>query len=381
MLIEDDEKKRDAIVEYLYTKNISTDDIILAKNMTDFAANLSADIGLFIIDIRIPSIDDGAASQNGKAIVEALVKAGRHDALLLAISSYPEDFPDLRETFEKYGCILANFRDSKSWQSTLDHLLTQVKKNIKFDFLIFCALQEERNPYVVLFQNGKRITRSNIDCFDISIGGKKGSVILLPRMGLVNAAVTTAVCIDRYKPSVVATSGICGGFKPRAHLGQLLISEMVYEYQSGKWSNDGFLQEPYQVPTDQSMIILLAALANQEGLLPQLEAGFLGTRPSQQHAPTVGIFTSGSAVIAEKGFLEQVEQIHRKVHALDMEVFAIQRAAQLSPLNPPCICAKTVVDLCDRKKNDKIHNYGSYISAKFVTLAIENFFATQRDRA
>lgn len=378
MLIEDDDKKRVAIVKYLYAQNVSPEDIILAKNMTDFAANLNADIGLFIIDIKIPSIDNGLASQNGPAIMEALVKSGKNDAFLLAISSYPEDFPGLRASFEKYGCILADFRDTKSWQSTLDHLLIQLKKNIKFDFLVFCALQEERNPYITLFQSGKGAIRGNIDCFDIQIAGQKGSVILLPKMGLVNAAVTAAVCIDRYKPSVVAMSGICGGFKSRAHLGQLLISEMVYEYQSGKWSTDGFLQEPYQVPTAQTTITSLAALANKKDLLAQLEAGFRGTRPTQQHAPAVGVFTSGSAVIADKKFLSQVEQIHRKVNALDMEVFAIQRAAQLATENPPCICAKTVVDLCDNTKDNKIHSYGSYISAKFVTLAIADFFSVPR---
>lgn len=381
MLIEDDEKKRDTIVKYLNTKSVPSDEIILVKNMTDFAANLNADIGLFIIDIRIPSVDNGLASQNGPAILETIVKAGKNDALLLAISSYPDDFPNLRDTFEKCGCILANFRESNSWQSTLDHLLVQLKRNVKFDFLIFCALQEERNPYVAQFRNAKRIIRGSIDCFDISIGDQKGSVILLPKMGLVNAAATAAVCIDRYKPCVVAMSGICGGFHPRAHLGQLFICEMAYEYQSGKWSTDGFLQEPYQVQTDQTVITLLAALASQEELLAQLEAGFPGTRPSQQHAPAVGIFTSGSAVIADKNFLNQIEQIHRKVHALDMEVFAVQRAAQLSTQKPACICAKTVVDLCDNSKDDKIHSYGSYISAKFVAKAIETFFAVQRNHA
>ena len=75
---------------------------------------------------------------------------------------------------------------------------------------------------------------------------------------------------------------------------------MVYEYQSGKWSTDGFLQEPYQVPTAQTTITSLAALLNKEDLLAQLEAGFRGTRPTQQHAPAVGVFTSGSAVIADQ---------------------------------------------------------------------------------
>lgn len=373
MLIEDNYGKRAAILAHLKQRGIAESDIIIAKNMTDFAADLRAEIGLFIIDFYLPSCDDAAASKNGVAILETIIKAGKHDALLLAISSYPGDFPDLRARYESHGCILADFAQTKSWQSTLDHLLIQLNKNLKFDFLVFCALLEERNPYITL-TTGKQVTRSGIDCYDINVADKKGSVILLPRLGLVNAAVTAALCIDRFKPSVVGMSGICGGFKKRAELGQLFVSSMVYEYQSGKWAADGFINEPYQVPTDHITLTNLGALINSEGLIRELEEGFNGDRPTKPQKPEVGIFTSGSAVIADQQYIKQIETIHRKVNALDMEVYAIQRAAELSPDKPPCICAKTVVDLCDKKKSDYLHQYGSFISAKFMIRALSDFF-------
>jgi nucleoside phosphorylase len=373
MLIEDDNAKARTISAHLNKQGIPDERILRAKNMSDFTAGLSSDIGLFIIDLNLPNIDNGTASQNGKAILECIIKAGRDDALLLAISSYPEDFPELREYFEAHGCILANFQNKKGWQSTLDHLLIQLNKNIRLDFLIFCALQEERNPYVALTP-GKQIARGGIDCYDIEIDGNKGSVILLPQMGLVNAAVTAGLCIDRFKPRVVGMSGICGGFKSRAKLGQLIVSSMAYEYQSGKWASDGFLHEPYQVPTDHITLTNLRVLLSNHELINELEEGFRGTRPGEAHHPEIGIFTSGSAVIADNKFMTQIQAIHRKVTALDMEIFSIHRAAELSPHKPPCICAKTIVDLCDSSKDDKIHNYGSFISAKFLVKAINDFF-------
>ena len=106
MLIEDNAHKRDQIAAHLYERGIAQKDIIFVENLTGFFANLRPDIGLFIIDIRIPSVDQAAAAQNGKVIVETLVKIGRTDALLLAISSYPEDFDHLRLYFEMHGCIL-----------------------------------------------------------------------------------------------------------------------------------------------------------------------------------------------------------------------------------------------------------------------------------
>lgn len=372
MVIEDNAKKRRAIEGHLKSKGILEDDILRVRNMSDFAGSLSNDIGLFIIDFNLPNHDGGEAYQNGQAILESIIKAGKQDALLLAISSYPDEFPKLRERYEAQGCILADF-GNKSWKSTLDHLLIQLKRNTKFDFVIFCALQEERNPYVALLP-GKQVNRGGLDCYDVEVSGRKGTVVLHPNMGLVNAAVTAGVCIDKFKPSLVGMSGICGGFEGRAKLGQLLISSMAYEYQSGKWAGDGFRQEPYQVATDNTTITAMKILAAKANLLRELEADFVGATPEEISNPDAAIFTSGSAVIADIKFLEQIEIFHRKVGALDMEVFAIQRAAELSPIKPICICAKTVVDLCSPEKNDVLHPYGSYISAKFMIRAIGTFF-------
>jgi nucleoside phosphorylase len=373
MVIEDDDSKWKSIRSHLNSRGVSDIQIIRAKNMAEFSANLSADIGLFVIDFRLPGYDTGIPLQNGNGILEAITKAGKADSLLLAISSFPNDFPELRAKFEAHGCILTEYSNKKSWQATLDHLLIQLKKNIQFDFLIFCALQTERAPYTALLP-GHQVNRGGIDCFDIEISKRRGSVILLPNMGLVNAGVVAGQCIDRFKPKVIGMSGICGGFAKNANLGQLFVSSMAYEYQSGKWASDGFKQEPYQVQTDHSTLTKLKVLLGSAGLIVQLEDGFNGVRPSIAQPPKTGIFTSGSAVIADKIYLSQIETIHRKVNALDMEVFAIHRAAELSPHTPSCICAKTVVDLCDSTKNDDIHPYGAYISAKFLVKAIDNFF-------
>ena len=376
LLIEDNDRKRKEISSHLISKNISESDIIHAKSMTDFSSSLSEDIGLFIIDFYLPTIDGGEARKNGKEILQTIIKAGKNNSLLIATSSYPDEFSDLRSYYESHGCILSDFKDKKSWKSTLDHLIIQLKKDARFDFLIFCALKEERSPYAI-FAETKKINMAGIDCLTFEIKGKKGAAILLPQMGLVNAAITASRCIERFRPEVVAMSGICGGFESNAKLGQLLISSMVYEYQSGKWSVDGFMNEPYQVSTDHMTMVKLDDLIESRELLASLEEGFSGRKPDIPADPQKAVFTSGSAVIADQKFLNQISSIHRKVSALDMEVFSIHRAAELSPNKPPCICAKVVVDLCGKDKNDELHSYGNHISAKFILKSIENFFSVE----
>lgn len=374
MLIEDNPTKKYEIKKFLIDREVDEGDIIIAGSMTDFTSNLHQDIGLFVIDLKLPNFDMGEASHNGRAILETITKSGKSDSLLLAISSFPDEFPELREYYESHGCILCSFSNTKAWQSTLEHLLIQLKKRVTKDFLIFCALKEERDPYIALLK-GKKINRRGIDFFDVEINNKKGAVVLLPQMGLVNAAITAGICIDRYKPDLVCMSGICGGFSKNVELGQLLVSKLSYEYQSGKWTEEGFKQEPYQVTTDNNTLTNLGLLIDREGLIAELEIGNHSPRPRISLAPKLAVFTSGSAVIANGEFLSDIQESHRKAGGLDMEIFAIQRAAELSKNKPSCICAKTVVDLCDAAKADDLHAYGSYISAKFVILAVEDYFS------
>ncbi|HFQ7887615.1 MULTISPECIES: nucleoside phosphorylase [Enterobacteriaceae] len=377
MLIEDNKTKREDIKGFLLSKNVADGDIILAESMTDFSSNLYHDIGLFIIDLKLPNYDGGEALFNGKTILETIKKSSRQESLLLAISSFPDEFPNLRDLYESHGCILSTYSNKQSWKSTLEHLLIQLKKNITLDFLIFCALKEERDPYITMI-NGKKCNRRGIDFYDIEIGDKKGSVVLLPSMGLVNAAIISGACIDRYKPSIVAMSGICGGFSENAKLGQLLVSKMAYEYQSGKWTDDGFKQEPYQVSTDQNTLTNLGMLIDQDNFLDELENDFGATKPKEATPPMFSVFTSGSAVVASKDLSSNIQNLHRKASGLDMEIFAIHRAAELSINKPLCICAKTVVDLCDSNKSDDLHVYGSFISARFVISAINNHYSLNK---
>ena len=144
------------------SKGVNANDVVYVENMTDFTSSIHHDIGLFIIDLKLPNYDSGEASHNGRAILESIVKTKKNDCLLLAISSFPDEFADLRNFYESNGCILSNYSDVKGWQSTLEHLLIQLNKNITMDFIVFCALKEERDPYATLLEV-KKHNRGGID--------------------------------------------------------------------------------------------------------------------------------------------------------------------------------------------------------------------------
>ena len=365
------------LVEFLKSEGVSDDEILTASSLAAFGALVSPEIDICIIDIRIPAYDGAPAEKNGLGVLQTLAAQAGSQAKSLAISAYPEEFEDIRGRFESQGCILANYHEASTWQGALRVLLLQAAAKESFDFLIFTALREERTPYSSLADGDAAIsTRDGVTRFDIAISGRKGSIIELPRMGLVDAAIAAGRCIQLYSPKIVAMSGICGGFSNNATLGQLLVADPVYEYQSGKWTDDGFKSEPYQVPMQETLRTRIWELIQGEDLLFELEAGFRGDRPSKVTRPAVAPFTSGSAVIASSEYMENVSTYHRKVAGMDMEAYAVCRAAHLSGDNLPAFVAKVVVDLADGDKNDELHKYGCHISAEFVVRAIRSFFSS-----
>lgn len=376
LITEDSAEKRQSFVTFIRSLGVGEDSIFVAGTMAEFAALMKPDVDVCVIDLRIPAYAGAPADTNGLGVLEAIDRLGSSKLKMLAVSSFPEEFTKLRAKFESRGCILADFNQSDVWQSALRQMIVQAKASTSFDFLIFCALRSERAPYTAMpVLSGSPVTRGNVTMYDVTVSGARGSIIELPRMGLVDAAITAGACIERFDPKLVAMSGICAGFSGRAELGQLLVSDLSYEYQSGKWTNEGFSQAPYQAHSSEKVKSLIRSIIERPNLLTTLEDGWTSARPSKMTPPSLATFTTGSAVIANNQYIDQVSTFHRKVSGLDMEVYAIQRAAALAKAVPEVICAKTVVDLAGAAKDDELQPYGAYISAKFTVEAIRLYFA------
>lgn len=375
LIAEDNESKRDRIVATLLEIGFLRREVHVATNVAEALERCDQSVDIFIIDLRLPAYDRAPEYENGLLVLEMVGKMCRPSVKIIAISSYPQEFDSVRSKFESRGCMLVSYAEDAVWESALRLMRVQALAVERKDFLIFCALREERAPYTACVEPaGINVFRDNVTRYDFMLGGFAGSVVELPRMGLVDAAVTAGVFIDRFAPKLVAMSGICAGFSGKAALGQLLISDLAYEYQTGKWTADGFSQEPYQIPMSQDVRSIVCELLEDKDILQRLEMGCAATRPVQLESPSLVAFTSGSAVIASSALMDQVGSHHRKVSGLDMEVYALHRAAHLSKHRPDVLCAKVVVDLGDGDKSDSLHAYGCFVSAKFVLQAIRLYF-------
>lgn len=381
VVFEDDEQKWSVIRESLREKGVRDNGIKRIDNIAQFLEIAGKPIDLCIIDIRMPGVSGGETRDAGVELLRMLDYSGLQRVPLLAITAYPDEARRYQSTFASRGCIIYDYDDRKTWSQALDIFIAQSKEKGRYQFLLFAALRKERDAYLKLpgFKEDS-VQREGLDLWETEIEGQAGAIVLLPRMGIINAAVTTARALELYSPAVVAMSGICAGIEDNAELGQLLVADVVWEYQSGKWIKDAFEAEPYQIGIPQNTRLTLSKLLETKGLIARLEASFSGgVRPSKLSKPKLATFTSGSAVIASEKRLSAVKAQHRKVAGIDMEVYGFHRAVELCARSVHAFSAKVVVDKANEAKGDELHEYGCLVSAAFTIDAVRLLLTDTRE--
>lgn len=375
LVFEDNDVKWGVIECELKKRGLKESGIVRISNVSQFSSIQHRQIDFCIVDIRMPGVAGGAERNAGTEILSMLEYSGLN-VPCMAITAFPGEAEDLRDAFAARGCIIFDFDKKEQWGQALDLYLAMSRERGRYDFLVFVALKKERDGFLHIPDlQFEAVQRHGLDLAEFELDGRSGAIILLPRMGLVNATAVVTKALENYSPRVVAMSGICAGIGDQATLGQLLVTDYCWEYQSGKWLEDAFEAEPYQVSIPQDTRLAISQLLDDPTLLRSLEEGYTGShRPAQVTMPKLAVFTSGSAVIASEERLDSVKQQHRRVAGLDMEVFGFHRAAEMSGLKLHAFSAKVVVDKANESKGDTLHEYGSVLSAKFTVAGIRRLF-------
>jgi adenosylhomocysteine nucleosidase len=369
VVFEDDTSKKEVILAALEAKGVARNSVRCVETLAQFAGvGGEVEVDLFILDLRMPGAAGTESRSVGLEILEMLDHGGRKRTPVLAITAYPEEAASLRDRFAERGCIIFDFEQRAQWGNALDIFLAQAHEKGRYDFIIFTALDEERMPYSQFRDiEVKSQVRNGLNVWETELNGRPGAIFMLPHMGLVNASIVVSRVLENYSPTVVAMSGICAGLGDEIFLGQLLIADLCFEYQSGKWIEEMFLAEPYQVSIPPLTRPEVALAIENRAVVDALETGYRGkNRPGARHEPKLVVFATGSAVIASDARIDSIRQQHRKVRGLDMETFGFMKAAELSGKRMHVFCAKVVVDKAGAAKGDEIHEYGAYVSARFT---------------
>lgn len=201
-----------------------------------------------------------------------------------------------------------------------------------------------------------------------------------PRMGMVPAATLVTKLIQRFRPRVVTMPGICAGVDGKVEIGDVIMADTAWDYQSGKHitTSDNlpdFLIDPHFIGADAMLGAKWDQLAEDQALALEIARGWQAEKrrsPTLHRAP-VG---SGSAVLADANLVKGILRQQRKTLGVEMEIYGVYYAVEVASRPRPLVCAfKGVCDFADSHKEDTAQPFAAYASASYTRAFFEKYMA------
>jgi nucleoside phosphorylase len=188
-------------------------------------------------------------------------------------------------------------------------------------------------------------------------------------MGLTGAAIAATHLILGFRPQLLVMTGIAAGTKDGA-LGDILVADPSVDYASGKVElRNGvreFLPDPYPIPIDARLRNVLRDATRMDPLLETVRAKWTSKHPSRMLKLHVGPLGAADQVINDHTKVLEIRKNWRKLVGIEMETYAVYRAAHEAPAPKPMFLAlKSVCDFAD-KKSDNWQDYAAFTSSEFL---------------
>lgn len=383
LLLEDDSAKMEAIKSEVLQ---FSDKVVIdaCENLQDFSQKAQRKkYDLIIVDLLVPLFKDSTDTTDvSERIVDIFRdhECANTNSAVLALTKFNSAAEENFRSLNLQDITVVTFIEKESeWKRVLRAKLESSIPFPTYEFLIICALTKEAKGFQDAgYKVGASITINGLQCREIVISGKTGTIITAPRMGLVNCAIITSRAIDLFKPKLVCMSGICAGIEGKANIYDIVISQVCQQHDFGKWSAKGYEPEIYNIQLLPKLERRILELLDTETLINSAKHGITLSRsefPEGQEFFDPKIIlaatSSGSAVVADEKMVDGIKAQHRKMTAFEMEAFAVYEASRLATTPPLYFSAKAVVDDGGKNKGDDFHRIACILSAKTVHQIIE----------
>lgn len=310
---------------------------------------------------------------------------------IIGITAADDLAPEVSRFFDESAWVL--LRDSLSdgsWEARLTRFLahadTVERKARNLDYEIdICIVTALADPEQKAVLQWPIIWSADTVPVDSNTNVRKGvmtsdqgeqlTVILAcsRRMGSTEAACLTSKLIERFRPRIVAMSGICAGMEGPVNLGDAILGSPVWDWTSSKWDvdNDGVdrvLPAPHYMEVPPEVASRFKLLQDDKQLLDRIRSAWPATVPSTALNLHIGPCASGPIVVADGKTLERLKlEQNRQILGLEMEAYGVYYAAQFAGLPRPLVLSvKSVCDFADPRKNDAMQKYAAYTSAQIL---------------
>jgi adenosylhomocysteine nucleosidase len=207
---------------------------------------------------------------------------------------------------------------------------------------IIGAMEEE---VALLRDHIEESTQETIAGCEFTFGKMYNKEVILLKSGIgkVNAAMSTTILLEKYKPDCIINTGSAGGNNPSLNVGDAVISSEVRHHDVDVTA---FGYEHGQVPQ------LPAAFPADEKLVTLAEAAAEGIRDIQV---VTGLIASGDTFMSDPEKVEYVRTKFNGLQAVEMEAAAIAQVAYL--FNVPFVIIRSLSDIAGKESDVSFDQY------------------------
>lgn len=190
-------------------------------------------------------------------------------------------------------------------------------------------------------------------------------------MGLTAAAIATTQLIMQFRPRIVVMIGIAAGTKNGGkQFGDILTADPSVDYNSGKVVGQNgissFQPDPYPIGLNPRLRSVLHKYKGNKPAFNAIRKRWKGEHPSDEINLHIGPLGASDQVIDDVRRIEEIQQNWRKLIGIEMETYAVYRAAEEAPEpRPRAVSFKAVCDFA-ANKTDSWQEYAAFTAAEFA---------------
>lgn len=394
LIVDDSATRYESLIVSLRSSGLNREDILIANSSSDAMSKLELyKFDVMILDLLLPKEEweSNVSSQNSMDLIKEIIEGDElfKPGSIIGLTSDLEASSAAVNLINRQGWKVVPYeQNDSSWLIIIENLIDYQKSIIRdssimeLDLLVVCALRSPELKSVLslpwkwsLKELGGEL---ELHVGSFSSGGKNYTVgaCHCSRMGMVATSALTATLIARLNPKVVAMTGICAGIRGKTALGDLIFATSAWDYQTGKRLSDSeqggsrFLIDPHQLHAASDVGRHMSKVAEDNSFLLSL----VDSHPDKK-LPSIysGPIASGSAVIADSQFIEDIVWQNRKVLGVEMEIYGLYFAAHEAFSSPKVFALKGVCDHGDETKEDGYQDYASDFSALALKKLIEEY--------
>lgn len=189
-------------------------------------------------------------------------------------------------------------------------------------------------------------------------------------MGLTATAILATQMILLFRPRFIAMVGIAAGTRSTQRgYGDVLVADPSVDYASGKVSyhegSEIFQPDPFPLPIHVGLRTIVQEDARTRAGLDSIKQSWPGPRPESELRVHIGPVGAADQVVDSRARVVEVQRNWRKLIGLEMETYALYRAAHEAPYPRPVHASfKSVCDFA-AEKSDAWQGYAAHCAAQY----------------